>query len=104
MVKIHGVVYLIVGLFIAIGSLIVNLQDKSYKFVLFLLIGLGMIVLGIIKLMGPKKKVHKPTTQQSQQQFNPQQQFVKYCSRCGAALQGFQQFCHNCGSKMFHRR
>ena len=103
MVEIHGAVYLVVGLILAIGSIIVNIQTESYKFMLFLLAGAGLVVWGIIKLIGPKKKVNQSTTQQ-QQQFNPQQQFVKYCSRCGTALQGFQQFCHTCGSKMFHRR
>ncbi len=98
MAEIHGIVYLIVGLFLAIGSYVLNSQAASYRFALFLLIGVGMIILGIVKLM--RKKADKKVVVQ----HNPTQQFVKYCSRCGAALQGFQQFCHSCGSRLFHRR
>lgn len=104
MAEIRGFVYLIIGLFIAVASLVLNLQGKGNKFTFFLIVGLGMVVLGIIKLMGPKKKVQKPAIQQGHQHPNAQQQFVKYCSRCGTALHGFQQFCHMCRSRFFHRR
>jgi tellurite resistance protein TehA-like permease len=97
--EIHGSLYLIIGLLVVVGSLIVNLQNKSYKFILFFIAGAGMVVWGIVKLAGSK------TGKKTQiHQVNPQPQFIKYCSRCGTALQGFQQFCHMCGGRLFHRR
>jgi sulfite exporter TauE/SafE len=102
MVEINGVVYLIVGLIVTGGSIVVNLQNQNYKFMLFLLAGVFMIILGIIKLTGSKKAQKKPVVQGQHQHINAQ--FVKYCSKCGNALQGFQQFCHLCGGRLFHRR
>lgn len=56
MVKIHGIVYIILGLFLSIVSFILNLNNKNNKFTLFLVIGFLMLILGFVKSMPLLKK------------------------------------------------
>ncbi len=102
MVNINGAIYIVLGLFLAIFSLILNIKNKNSKLILFLWMGIGMILWGIIKIVSQRKERQKQAPVHANNTV--QQQFVKYCSRCGAALRNIEQFCNKCGSKAFHRR
>ncbi len=123
--KIHGIVYLIVGAFIVGASYYVTSMNESLelqKFMLFIWTGVLFAIIGLFKMIHakltkPKKaKVAKenfpqhPSLQneknQHQSHHGQQQtnQLVKFCSGCGSAVRHFDNFCYKCGGRMFHRK
>ncbi len=100
MAKIHGFVYLIVGIFVALISYFSD--NQSLK--LFLYVGFLLGIIGIIKLFitGLKKKKEKPVKQQT---TTPKQAaFTKYCHRCSNLVRNFDNFCSKCGTALHRRR
>ena len=93
MVKIHGLVYVIVGLFVSIFSYQLNYE----KLVFFFYIGLIFVVVGIAKiifgLIGHRKNEASAAHHKAQHQ-----QQVKYCSKCGNVLKLHDRFCSRCGA------
>jgi hypothetical protein len=92
--EIHGIVYIILGVFFSISSKIIDTGNQENKLTIFVIAGIAMIIVGVFKLMfkGSKKKAghkHKSPTMKS------------YCRKCGTILHSFQQFCHKCGTKIF---
>lgn len=89
---IHAIVYTVVGIVVALYSLYVD-PDKLK---LFLWVGVGFFVFGIVRLamdhMKKPKKRHQPRSAKG------------FCYNCGAALHEVQNFCHNCGQKIFRNR
>lgn len=86
MVKIHGLVYIIIGIIISIPSVI--MKEGRLKF--FLYIGILFIIIGAVKLfLNYTKKEKKPKNIQTTH---------KFCPRCGKVTKQSDQFCSNCGN------
>lgn len=111
MAKIHGAVYLGIGIFVSLVSYFS--PNDSLKF--FLYIGFLFGIIGIFKLFvsGLSKKKEKPS-KQKRDHFNPKQYqkiskqeqrlFTKQCARCGNLVRHFDNFCARCGQALLHRR
>ena len=94
MTKIHGAVYIAIGAFVAIVSLL-----KSDKLFIFLYAGIAFIVIGVSKLIlnflkkgGKTTKVH--------QSHPTQVHHARYCSQCGNTLKPNDRFCSICGARV----
>ena len=98
MAEIHGLVYLIGGIVLAIVSFILNGNSWEGNFILFFFLGIVGVIIGLFKLISKKKEEHH-----KRPQHNVQQGIVGYCHSCGSALGHLQQFCHRCGARIFHR-
>jgi len=89
--KIHGLVYIIVGLFVAAASWEINFG----KLLLFFYAGLAFILIGIIKLILGKRNEAKAAVH-----HKPQHQArFRYCPRCANILRPHDRFCSVCGAK-----
>ncbi|MFH2028604.1 MAG: zinc ribbon domain-containing protein [Nanoarchaeota archaeon] len=108
MTKIHGIVYVIIGVAVALYSYKVN----PTKLILFMYAGIIFSIWGLIRIFidrAKKPKVHKHHQQRSMphpqapihQQGSP---VAKFCHRCGTTLHNFQNFCHNCGERLTHHK
>ena len=125
--KLHGLVYIIVGVILVGFSYYATSVNESLdlqKFMLFVWIGYVFIGIGVLKIIykilsKPKKAKlakenfhqHKQVQQQSnmeqQSQHSKQQQpnqLIKFCSHCGSTMRHFDNFCYKCGSRMFHKK
>jgi len=104
MAKIHGIVYFIIGVFVAIASYIIN-YDKLYFFfyigLLFIIFGVAKIVIGFIN---KEEKKQIPLNKLNQNQFRqvPKQQY-KRCPTCGNAARIADNFCSRCGTRFSMR-
>ena len=99
MVKIHGLIYIAVGLFVSIFSWKLNYE----KLIFFFYAGLFFIFVGIIKLIFNfiKKRMNKKETVHHKiSQHQPQQSNIKYCHNCGTALRLHHRFCIKCGARV----
>lgn len=99
MVKIHGIVYIILGAAVLFTS---NKIDPK-KFQLFIWVGYLFLVIGIAKLgIGfIKRKKESPAEQKEFRNYYPQQQrAARYCQRCRFQLQGYENFCPGCGQRL----
>ncbi|RMF05033.1 hypothetical protein D6764_05670, partial [Candidatus Woesearchaeota archaeon] len=54
--ELPGAAYMIVGAVVATASLIINYMTESYRFVLFVIAGLGAFVYGVIKTFGHEEE------------------------------------------------
>lgn len=103
MVKIHGIVFLVLGLFISISSYKIN-YGKMYLFfyagLFFIIYGVAKIVIGFIA--GEKKQgqtaLHRNQLDQYKQ---PARQQYKRCQNCGNVARGHDNFCSRCGNRMY---
>lgn len=101
MAKIHGLVYIVVGLFVSILSLKLNYQ----RFIVFFYAGLVFIVFGVIKLIfnliksksNKTKDVHHKI--EHKQQIRSQQHF-RYCPKCRNIMKLHDRFCSRCGFRI----
>lgn len=97
MVRIHGIVYILIGAAVAVYSYIVD----PVKLSLFMYAGIAFVAFGFIRLIAISSK--KQRAHAAHQRI--QQPVAKrFCSGCGSALNDFQNFCHNCGQRMFHKK
>ncbi len=99
MAKIHGLVYIVVGLFVSILSWKLNYEKLIFFFYIgwfFVLIGAFKLVLNFIK-----NKAKKQETIQTKAHHTPHsQQHAKYCARCGNAMRMQDFYCSRCGAKV----
>ena len=98
MVKIHGLVYILIGIFVAIASYLIDRNDLS----VFLYVGMFFIAFGVAKIviqfiMGQKEQ-QKP---QAAQRANIHPQNFKKCQRCGNISRLTDRFCARCGNKLY---
>lgn len=94
MAKIHGLVYVVVGLFVSVFSWKLNYE----KLVFFFYIGLVFIVIGITKmLLNLTKSKHKTDEGHRRAQH---QHSLKYCPKCGNGLKAGDIFCSRCGTRI----
>lgn len=105
MTKIHGIAYIIIGIFVLIIS------TTSEKFIVFYYAAWAFVAFGAIKLIinFVKKKIGannvanpKPHQrilgQQQKAQHGHQAQHLKRCGRCGSVLRLHDRFCGRCGA------
>ncbi len=97
MPKIHGLIYIAVGMLVSIMSYKLNYE----KLILFFYIGLIFIFVGVVKLIFGliKNKASKKETAHHKIQ-QPQTHNIKYCHNCGTALRLHHRFCIKCGAKV----
>ena len=97
MPKIHGLVYVAVGLFVSIFSWKFNYQ----KLIFFFYVGLIFILVGIIKLLFELVKFKKEKIKPSHQAIQKHQSHhIKYCSQCGNPARIHDKFCSKCGARI----
>lgn len=97
MAKIHGLVYILVGLFVSILSWRLNYE----KLVFFFYFGWIFIFVGVLKLIFnliKNRTIKKETVHHKIKHHQPQKSNVKYCHNCGAALRQQARFCARCGA------
>lgn len=100
MAKIHGLVYIMVGLFVSILSW--NLDYE--KLIFFFYAGIVFLFLGIAKLGFDFIKRRK--TNLENQHLKMRHQAVHgtrqagYCTKCGSASRLHDRFCSRCGSRI----
>lgn len=90
MPKIHGLIYIAVGLFVSILSWRLDYNKLTF----FFYAGLVFVLVGVIKLLldlakrkaGAKEKAHHRLHQ------------IKYCPKCGNATKLHDRFCSRCGA------
>ena len=105
MAKVHGIIYLIIGLFVTVASYKIN-YDKLYLFfyigLLFIIYGVAKIIIGFINKEERKKvapsNIHKNQLNQFKQ---PIKQQYKRCQNCGNVARGYDNFCSRCGNRMY---
>ena len=96
MTKIHGVVYILVGLIITGFSW--YMLPKAPGFRLFIYAGLLFLLVGILKTPFNLKErrerlgIEKPKAMPRARS--------NFCSRCGSRASAFSQFCQNCGGRL----
>lgn len=95
MPKIHGIVYVIIGLFVSAVSWRFNYEKLIFFFyagLVFVLIGIVKLIFALIRHKGKSAgKIHQKAHSQIQH---------KYCSKCGAALNIHNRFCSRCGARV----
>ncbi|MAG91326.1 hypothetical protein CMO83_01470 [Candidatus Woesearchaeota archaeon] len=89
MAKIHGLVYIVVGLFVSIASLRIDYGELY----LFFYVGIIFIVVGSTKLVNKylenqDKKLHKAKHHAHR---------LKYCHNCRNVIRTNDKFCNKCG-------
>ena len=106
MAKIHGVVYLLMGLFVAIASLMIDYNGM----ILFFYVGLAFALFGAVKIVSGFAK--KNDTDSRQHNFNapktqhtgqhhPAAHHYKRCHKCQNVMRLHDRFCSRCGTKMY---
>ena len=95
MVKIHGIAYILIGIFISIVSYSINIKNLYIFFyggMFFIAYGVAKIV---IKFITGQKEQQKPQSMQKTHQS------YKKCHRCGNIAKLTDRFCSKCGTKMY---
>ena len=101
MVKIHGIIYILIGIFISIVSYLIDAQDLYifyYGGMFFIAFGVAKIVLRFIA--GGKEGQKDAKINQQKMQAHPVQSYKK-CRRCGNVARLTDRFCPRCGTKMY---
>ena len=102
MAKIHGAVYIVVGLFVSVLSRLMNYQ----KLIFFFYLGLVFVGVGAVKLI-LKSKATETTDVKLQSQahtaghhpqlHNTQNFHHKRCGKCGSIMRISDRYCSRCG-------
>jgi len=105
MAEIPGWVFIGIGAFVAVASLFFGVR----RFILFIVAGAVMVIIGIIKLMSekkPKRKTHTTIHHVAPPPTNHRQHhIVKYCPHCGISGNLGDYYCSRCGSRLLlHKR
>ena len=120
--RIHGIVWIIVGVFLVGFSYFISGSGVDIqKFSLFIWTGAVFIVIGFVKAViwikskPAKAKTHKENYPHHRAKLNKEDnpvnqmhgqtnEFIKFCSSCGNAVRHFDRFCYKCGSRVFHKK
>lgn len=99
MAKIHGIVYILIGIFVSIASYKISYDSLILFFYMgffFIALGAAKIVLGLI--LG-KSKEEKPAS--SRQNYPNQASMNQYkrCHKCSNVMKINDRFCSRCGLK-----
>jgi hypothetical protein len=96
--KIHGSVYLVIGLSMAVISKIVNPE----RLIFFMYVGVFMALFGMVRLWLENRKKKQPKQNGSHwvtrhHKATPQQQTIRYyCRYCGYPLNPQYRYCLRC--------
>ena len=98
MTKIHGIAYVLVGIFIMLASMKIDtLVFFFYAGIVFILIGFVKIGIGITN-QKKEESSHKPASQHVHpQHLQKIRQQYKRCPRCGTLAHMHDTFCRKCG-------
>ena len=96
MAKIHGLLYVIVGLFVSIMSWKLDYQ----KLIFFFYAGLIFILFGVIKLIFNLVKNKANKSEEIHFKSQHQTQRFKYCAKCGSPSRLQDKFCRKCGVRI----
>jgi hypothetical protein len=107
MVKIHGIVYLVLGAGIILASYRIDAQGLK----LFIWAGYLFLAIGVFKLVflfiSRKKESgfeKKQVQMQMQRPVSQRMQQGRFCPRCGLNLKGYENFCARCGLQLRRMR
>ena len=93
--KIHGIAYMAVGVFVTGFCFLVTNAENRMKFLLFIFFGILLMIVGIVKIvltyLGEKDLKPSIATTSSHSHH-----WVR-CPGCGAGLRAHDQFCPSCG-------
>ena len=95
MVKIHGIAYILIGIFISTASYMIN-RNNLY---IFFYGGMFFIAYGVAKII--LKFITRQKEQQKSQSMQKTHQSYKKCHRCGNIAKLTDRFCSKCGTKMY---
>ena len=98
MAKIHGFVYIIIGIFVSVASWKINNEDLYlffYAGILFMGVGVAKLLLSLIrnKKEGEKITHHKEISHHQTQHL----QHYRRCRKCGSVMKANDRFCGRCG-------
>ena len=103
MAKIHGLIYVLIGLFIVLASWKINYNDL----ILFFYLGWVFVLVGIVKMLfsfgknkGVKNLQHKSLAQPQHSMQHQQKHHYKRCHRCGNVMRLHDIFCNKCGLRV----
>ena len=98
MAKLHGLVYIAVGLFVSIASWRIDYE----RFVFFFFIGWVFVSVGAIKIIFSliKKRNARKESASFKAHTASQNLITKYCSQCGSQLKHNVKFCTHCGNRL----
>ena len=101
MPKIHGLVYVLVGLFVSVLSWRLNYQKLIFFFyagLIFVFVGIIKIIFNFIKKKNGVKSVQHVVGSQHHTRMQHQQRF-NYCSKCRNVVRVNDLFCGKCGNR-----
>ena len=102
MAKIHGLIYIVIGFFVASVSWKIS-YEKLFLFfyigVLFILFGIGKLIFGSREI---KEEKQNPAGQKIQNKilYQKMHQQFKRCARCGNVARISDNFCSRCGARV----
>ncbi len=113
-----GKTFIVTGVLLTAASLFLNLQ-YPYKYSLFLVIGIGLVAFGFVKIMvveAKPKKEYTPASSLPDMRPHPHERAPyhphnrqhhyhtskkpQFCARCGNPLTGHDVYCSKCGKKV----
>ena len=111
MSKIHGMVYIGIGIFITLTSWKINYNALILFFyfgILFVLIGISKIIYRLYKVEEDNKPINRTAHHLGHHQIhnhsplqNSQNHQYKKCHRCGSLIKFADRFCSRCGTKLY---
>src|SRR3989338_3335050 len=101
MAKIHGLVYLIIGIFVSVASWKINNEDLYiffYAGILFVGVGVAKLLLSLMRNKKEDEKIihHKEISHRQTQHL----QHYKRCKGCGSVMRINDRFCSRCGLRV----
>ena len=90
--KIHSLVYIVIGILVSSYAWTYNINTSSNKMIMFFYLGIGMIFYGLIMMLVFRGKKEVKTNVERPVNF------AARCPRCGLQLNVFDNFCSKCGN------
>ena len=101
MASIPGLIYLVVGLFVAGFSLYLNAQRGAQTLLLFMYAGIALAGWGLLKII--YRAATKEPAKLKESAHHPESLLASYCNKCGSLVRRIDLFCHRCGARLLHR-
>jgi hypothetical protein len=124
MVRIHGSIWIVLGILMSLYSRFIQSQIEKGSMSLFFWVGIGFIAFGVFRLITDyvfkdSSKISKPVSGNSsldrlklekermmqkkddyEQSYDNSGKVIIPCSRCGTKHYGTSNFCHICGFQL----
>jgi len=100
--RIHGLIYILLGAFIAGTSLYLfnGNQQLMFYIVAGALVSFGVVKLIIDRVREPKYEEMPKQTARQQTSQGASYGHYRYCHNCGTLIANTQNFCHKCGARV----